>query len=342
MAPATRSALIIAGLFLGGFGLATFWIAKEAQRLHHAKELTRAANARVLREGGGDMALVPAGKFIMGANDGAEDERPLHDVKIRAFWMDKTEVTNAQFARFVKETRYVTTAERQPGLSAATAAGAMTFTPRADVHDLHDEKQWWTFAPDANWRHPSGPDSHLINRDNYPVVQISWEDAEAFARWAGKRLPTEAEWEYAARGGMEHEPFMWGREQVPDGKWMANLWQGPFPAEDVGADGFKGVAPVASFPANAYGLSDMAGNVSEWCADLYGADYYTHSPRENPPGPARGDELDPAAISQRVIRGGSFLCSDLYCKSYRPSARRKNVPTAAFGDMGFRCARDAD
>jgi formylglycine-generating enzyme required for sulfatase activity len=210
-------------------------------------------------------------------------------------------------------------------------AGAITFKPKAG-----DPPSWWTRTPGANWRHPNGPDSTIVNRDNYPVVQISWEDGAAFAHWAGKRLPTEAEWEYAARGGMEHEPFMWGREKVPGGRWMANLWQGEFPIEDVGEDGFKGLAPVGSFPANVYGLSDMAGNVSEWCADWYRADYYAHSPRGNPTGPA----ANPGA-SMRVSRGGSFLCSDLHCNSYRPSARAKNYPADAFTDLGFRCARDA-
>ena len=214
----------------------------------------------------------------MGAIDGASDEQPMHDVRISAFWVDRTEVTNEQFTRFVKETGYITTTER-PG-----AAAGWVFV-------MESTGAKWQQVPGADWRHPSRPSSDIRGREKFPVVQVGWEDAAAFARWAGKRLPTEAEWEYAARGGAMHLPFVWGRELTPGGHWFANIWQGPLLAGAPAADGFAGLAPVGSFRTNDFDLADMAGNVWEWTADWYRADYYAKSPHKDPPGPDAG--LDP-------------------------------------------------
>jgi formylglycine-generating enzyme len=340
--PATRAALIISSFFLFGILLTTFWVSKEALRIKHLRDATVAASSPL----SGDMVWIAPGKFTMGANDGQEDEKPLHDVKVDGFWMDKTEVTNEQFARFVAATGYVTVAERIPtatdfpGVPAENLkAGAATFTPPPQAVSLDNPAQWWSYTPGASWRHPSGPNSGIEGLEKYPVVQVCWDDAMAYGRWAGKRLPTEAEWEFAARGGRVHETYVWGREKVPGGKWMANIWQGAFPGENTGEDGFKGTAPVGSFPANGYGLFDMAGNVWEWCADWYRADYYQKSPHQNPPGPETSLDPDEPGVMKRVTRGGSFMCSDLYCKGYRPSARMKTSPDTALANTGFRCAR---
>ncbi len=237
------------------------------------------------------MVWIPGGEFSMGAADSpsdgevgmqaTKDSRPIHRVYVDGFFMDATDVTNAQFARFVKATSYVTVAERKPRQEdyptappENLVAGSVVFSPPDHAVPLTDHYQWWSYVHGANWRHPTGPKSTIVGKDNFPVVQIAYEDAVAYAKWAGKRLPTEAEWEFAARGGLAGKPFVWGSEFKPNGKWMANTHQGQFPNQDTGADGHAGIAPVKSYPANGYGLYDMAGNVWQWTSDWYRPDYY--------------------------------------------------------------------
>jgi len=275
------------------------------------------------------------------------DARPIHRVRVDGFSMDATEVTNEQFAEFVKATGYVTVAEQRPrredfpGVPAESLVpGSLVFTPTNVAVALNDFRRWWRYQPGANWRHPEGPQSDLKGREHYPVVHIAYADAEAFAKWAGKRLPTEAEWEFAARGGLSGKLYAWGDEFRPEGKWMANTFQGQFPAKDSGEDGFAGPAPVKSFPPNDFGLYDMAGNVWEWCADWYRADYYANCPKENPAGPVESFDPDEPNVRKKVMRGGSYLCSDLYCTGYRPSARMKASPDTGLSHTGFRCVKD--
>jgi formylglycine-generating enzyme required for sulfatase activity len=206
---------------------------------------------------------------------------------------------------------------------------------------LDDHYVWWKYVAGADWRHPDGPGSSIAGKEKHPVVQIAWEDAIAYAKWAGKRLPTEAEWEHAARGGLNGQPYVWGSEQMPGGKYEANLWQGSFPNENTGDDGFKTTAPVGSFPPNGYGLYDMAGNVWEWCSDWYRPDYYKSSPTLDPKGPETGFDPDEPNIPKRVVRGGSYLCNDSYCGGYRASARMKAAPDTGMPHTGFRCVKDA-
>ena len=295
------------------------------------------------------MVWVPGGAFYMG--DAEFNDAPVHRVEVDGFWMDKTEVTNAQFARFVAATGYVTVAERAPdpkdfpGVAAeelkGVKAGSIVFTPPENPVDLRNHAQWWRYVPGANWRQPEGPGSGVEGKENFPVVHVSYDDAVAYAKWAGKRLATEAEWEFAARGGLDGKPYAWGDEQKPGGKWPANIWQGHFPNENTAEDGFARAAPVASFAANAFGLHDLAGNVWEWCADWYRPDYYTVSPRRNPAGPE--DSFDPVepGLPKRVQRGGSFLCSDMYCVRYRPGTRGKGEVTSGASHVGFRCVKSA-
>jgi formylglycine-generating enzyme required for sulfatase activity len=309
-----------------------------------------------------DMVWIPGGEFSMGGvnpagmHDGGketmDDARPVHRVFVDGFLMDATEVTNAQFAAFVKATGYITVAERKPlkeefpgAPDENLVAGSIVFTP-APAGDLSDHYRWWSYVPGADWRHPSGPSSNLYGKEHYPVVQVCWEDAASYANWAGKRLPTEAEWEFAARGGSGGDLYTWGNQFKPDGKWMANTYQGQFPAHDEGQDGFPGIAPVKQFPPNAYGLYDMAGNVWEWCSDWYRADYYQELYRDgvakNPKGPHVS--LDPAEPGERkkVQRGGSFLCTDEYCTRYMVGSRGKGEFRSASNHVGFRCVRDAN
>lgn len=297
-----------------------------------------------------NMVWIPAGSFQMGS-DAPEfpDAHPLHQVTLRGFFMDEHEVTNAEFARFVGATHYVTVAERKlnpadyPGVPLENLVpGSSVFTPPLHPVSLDDPLQWWTYLPGACWRHPLGPNSTIEGRQNFPVVQVCYEDAAAYAQWAGKRLPTEAEWEYAARGGSSLlQKYYWGEELKPGGKWMANIYQGDFPVSNTAEDGFAGLAPVMSYPPNAYGLYDMEGNVWEWCHDFYRPDYYQVSPVLDPKGPPDSfDPEEPHSI-KRVQRGGSFLCSDRYCLRYRSGSRGKGEVKSGSDNLGFRCVRDS-
>ncbi|GMV82892.1 MAG: hypothetical protein AMXMBFR7_40760 [Planctomycetota bacterium] len=307
------------------------------------------------------MVWIPGGEFSMGCDDPREcpcggpdamsDARPIHRVYVDGFWMDKTEVTNAQFARFVQATGYVTVAERVPtkeefptAIPENLVAGSAVFTPTTTQVPLEDHSRWWQYQPGANWRHPEGPHSNWEGREHYPVVHIAFEDAAAYCNWAGKRLPTEAEWEFAARGGMQGKRYPWGDEFRPNGSWRANTYQGEFPVRDFGEDGFVGLAPVAQFQPNAYGLNDMAGNAWEWCSDWYRSDYYSRLSLEggltlNPQGPdVPFDPVEPG-VRKRVQRGGSFLCTDQYCTRYWVGARGKGEVSTSTNHVGFRCAK---
>jgi formylglycine-generating enzyme required for sulfatase activity len=268
--------------------------------------------------------------------------------------MDRTEVTNEEFARFVQATGYVTVAERTPTAEEfptapreSLVAGSVVFDPPARPVPLADRLRWWSYVVRASWRHPLGPGSDLRGRERYPVVHVAFEDALAYATWAGKRLPTEAEFEFAARGGLTGKAYAWGDELRPGGRWMANTFQGSFPDHDSGDDGWKGIGPVASFPPNGYGLFDVAGNVWEWVNDWYRPDAYAadaaHGIARNPRGPA--DSLDPSepGVPKRVQRGGSFLCSSQYCTRYLVGSRGKGEPSSGANHLGFRCveAREA-
>lgn len=293
------------------------------------------------------MVWIPPGRFSMGSPYAPfGDARPIHTVELDGFWMDAAPVTNAQYAQFVEATGYKTVAERKPkpedlpGVPAdKLVPGSLVFHSPAQTVPLNDVSQWWEFVPGADWRHPEGPGSDLKGRENHPVVQVCYEDAIAYAKWAGKRLPTEAEWEYAARGGLTQEPYVWGKEFHPGGKWMANTWQGRFPNANSKEDGFVRTSPVRSFPPNGFGLYDMAGNVWEWCSDWYRPDYYAHSPRKNPQGPSDSFDPDEPGLPKRVQRGGSFLCTDQYCSRYMPGGRGKGATDTGASHIGFRCVR---
>lgn len=311
------------------------------------------------------MVWIPGGEFSMGSDTECEsicslpgvtkDAVPIHRVYVDPFWMDATEVTNRQFADFVEATGYVTVAEMKPTQEEFPGAppenliaGSTVFTPTSIAVPLNDYFQWWNYVPGADWRHPLGSDSDLKGREEYPVVQIAYEDAAAYAKWAEKRLPTEAEWEFAARGGKAGLLYAWGDELQPGGIFQANIYQGQFPVEggDTGADGFKGIAPVRQYAPNAYGLYDVAGNVWEWTSDWYRHDYYATLAAEgriarNPQGP--DSPFDPAEPTEkkRVHRGGSFLCTDLYCTRYMVGTRGKGEVRTASNHVGFRCVRSA-
>lgn len=279
---------------------------------------------------------------MMGGDDGGSDEKPIHEVELSGFWMDETEVTNAEFAKFVHATNYRTISERTPNPSdfpgvdpAMLVPGSLVFIPSADA-TAGDILKTWDYVPGADWRHPEGPSSAIADRMNHPVVHVAWEDAAAYAKWAGKRLPTEAEWEYAARGGLVGLRFPWGSDDGDLPKRM-NTWQGEFPKLNRVEDGFLTTAPVRSFPPNPYGLYDMAGNVWEWCADWYRNDAYQDSTRVNPTGPTNSFDPERPGQALRVLRGGSFLCAANYCAGYRVSARMKNTPDTATNHAGFRC-----
>ncbi|MGY2134392.1 formylglycine-generating enzyme family protein [Hymenobacter sp. HD11105] len=296
------------------------------------------------------MVRLPGGIFLMGVDrdQALADDYPQHRVSVRAFWMDEHEVTNAQFAEFVQATHYATVAERQPdpqdfpGIpESQLVAGSAVFAKPPQPVALAESGQWWQYVPGANWRQPLGPGSSVAGRTNDPVVQVCYEDAQAYARWVGKRLPTEAEWEFAARAGQRTAGlYYWGQELTPNGEWMANLFQGDFPAGNTRADGFEGVAPVKSFPPNPWGLYDMEGNVWEWCSDYYRPDYYRVSPTSNPAGPADSHDPEEPGLVKRVQRGGSFLCSDQYCRRYQAGSRGKGEVRSAANNLGFRCVQD--
>ena len=299
------------------------------------------------------MAWIPGGQFWMGVEDDhMPDARPWHRVYVDGYWMDKTDVTNEQFARFVGATGYVTIAERKPRAEdypgappEKLVAGSVVFSPPDQAVALDNYLQWWHYVPGANWRHPEGRGSDIRDRMNHPVVHIAYDDAVAYCRWAGKRLPTEAEFEFASRGGLDRKRYAWGDEFMPNGRHMANTFQGHFPDKNTAEDGYRSTAPVGSFPANGYGLFDMAGNVWEWTSDWYRADYYqtladTGDVTIDPKGPT--DSFDPGepGIRKRVQRGGSFLCTDQYCSRYIAGARGKGEPDTGTNHVGFRCVRD--
>lgn len=305
------------------------------------------------------MVWIPGGKFSMGSADptlqsvcvGHErmrDAQPIHQVYVNGFFMDKTEVTNAQFREFVQRTGYKTVAEIAPTQEEFPTAprenliaGAIVFTPSPHPVPLNNKFKWWRYQPGADWRHPEGPASSIVGRDDYPVVQVAYPDAVAFAKWAGKRIPTEAEWEFAARGGLTGARYAWGNDFKQNGKWMANIYQGTFPVKDTAGDGYSGLAPVAKYPPNKFGLFDVAGNVWEWCSDWYRPDYYqqlsANGVADNPKGPSSA--WDPAEPNEkkRVQRGGSFLCTDQYCARYLVGTRGKGDEKTASNHVGFRC-----
>jgi formylglycine-generating enzyme required for sulfatase activity len=277
------------------------------------------------------------------------DSRPVHRVYVDGFLMDKTDVTNAEFEVFTKATGYVTVAERKPRAEdypgappENLVAGSVVFSPPDHSVPLNNHFQWWTYIPGANWRHPLGPQSNITGKGAYPVVQIAYEDAMAYAKWAGKRLPTEAEWEFAARGGLTGKPFVWGDDFRPQGKFMANTFEGHFPDKNSGDDGYTGIAPVAQFPANGYGLYDMAGNVWQWTSDWYRPDYYRELKAKggvarNPQGPDSSYDPSEPGQKKKVHRGGSFLCTDQYCSRYMPGTRGKGDIDTGTNHLGFRC-----
>lgn len=316
-----------------------------------------------------DMMWIPGGEFMMGSQSkfAQPNERPAHPVRVHGFWMDRHHVTNAEFRRFVEATGYVTIAERKPDwetlrvqlppgtpqpADADLVPGALVFVGTDRPVNLEDYSQWWRFVPGANWRHPHGPDTTIKGLDDHPVVQVAFDDVQAYAKWANKRLATEAEWEFAARGGLTQATYAWGDDFAPGGRQMADVWQGqqkqPFPVVSPKAGGAIGTSPVGTFPANAYGLSDMTGNAWQWVADWYRSDAFARLGSGvpiDPKGPSESFDPDepgvPADAPKRVIRGGSFLCNETYCLAYRPSARRGSDPFTGMSHLGFRLVSNA-
>ena len=320
---------------------------------HMANEVSRTndvqANPQLL-----DMAWIPGGTFRMGSEDFYPEERPVHEVTVDGFWMDRHEVTCERFAGFVEATGYVTVAERAPNPADFPGAppenlvpGSLLFQRTRGPVDLRNYGNWWAWIPGTSWRHPLGPDSSLDGLAPHPVVHVAYEDAEAYASWAGKELPTEAEWEFAARGGLDGKTFTWGDEHFPDGKAMANSWQGEFPWQNLLDDGYEGTSPVGSFPANGYGLYDMAGNVWEW-----NCDWFVPRHADEVVAPCCGPAVNPRIISpsksydsaqpqfripRKVVKGGSHLCAPNYCLRYRPAARQPQMIDTSMSHLGFRC-----
>ncbi|NOG69125.1 formylglycine-generating enzyme family protein [Roseicella sp. DB1501] len=301
------------------------------------------------------MVRIPGGRFLMGSDAHYAEERPAHAVQVDPFWMDASAVTNADFASFVAATGYRTVAERPldpavyPGADPAMLdPGSLVFRMTEGRVDLRDISHWWQWTPGACWHAPEGPGSTILGRERHPVVQVAFEDAAAFAHWAGKALPTEAEWECAARGGLDGAEFAWGNEFAPNGRHLANTWQGPFPWRNFEADGFAGTCPVRSFPPNGYGLFEICGNVWEWTTDWWGGGHGAAAAHpcctpQNPRGPALEGSFDPAQpairVPRKVVKGGSFLCAPSYCRRYRPAARHAQMVDSGMSHIGFRCVR---
>jgi formylglycine-generating enzyme required for sulfatase activity len=307
-----------------------------------------------------NMVWIEGGSFEMGGdNDQARpDEWPKHATSVDGFWMDETEVTNAQFQAFVDATGYITIAEQEikledimsqlpegtpPPPPEALIPFSLVFQTPESSKASYGVQDWWAIVPEANWRQPQGPGSSIKGKENEPVVHVSWYDAMAYAKWAGKRLPTEAEWEFAARGGLMNKIYPWGDNDINQGDARANYWQGEFPLTNTISDGFEKISPVKSFPPNPYGLYDMAGNVWEWTADWYHSNYYAHKQKnginENPIGPETSYDPQNPSTPQKVVRGGSFLCNDSYCSGYRVASRMKSSPDTGLEHTGFRCVR---
>jgi formylglycine-generating enzyme len=304
----------------------------------------------VTRDG---MVWLPGGTFRMGSDRHYPEEAPVHRVTVDGFWMDRTPVTNLRFRTFVDATGYVTVAEIPPdpkdypgALPRMLKPGSLVFSPPRQPVDLRDWAQWWRFTFGANWRHPSGKGSGIGGRDDHPVVHVAYKDAEAYARWAGKELPSEAEWEFAAKGGLDDAEFAWGPDFTPEGRHMANTWQGAFPHQNLAADGYERTSPVTAFPPNGYGLSDMIGNVWEWTTDWYAPRHADEAPKsccipENPRGAREDQSYDPCQpaikIPRKVLKGGSHLCAPNYCRRYRPAARHPEPVDTSTSHVGFRC-----
>ncbi|WP_069658824.1 formylglycine-generating enzyme family protein [Arcticibacter eurypsychrophilus] len=306
-----------------------------------------------------NMVFVQGGDFMMGGDNkqASPDEYPKHKVTVNGYWIDVSEVTNDQFKKFVDATGYITTAEKKPDWNeikkqvppgtpkpddSLLTASSLVFKPSKEAVPLTDYSQWWVWEKGADWKHPHGPKSNIKGKENYPVVHISYFDALAYCKWSGKRLPTEAEWEWAARGGLKNNIYPWGNEPVALGKAKANSWQGKFPYKNTLQDKFYYSSPVKSFPANGYGLYDMAGNVWEWCADYYDGRYYSTLTQgvKNPHGPKASYDPDEPYAIKRVVRGGSFLCNDSYCSGYRVARRMKTTEDSGMEHLGFRCVQD--
>jgi formylglycine-generating enzyme len=299
------------------------------------------------------MVWIPGGSFRMGSDTHYAEEAPVHRVMVDGFWIDRTPVTNREFRKFVNATGYVTFAETAPdpkhypgALSHMLRAGSLVFTPPKQTVDLGDWSQWWNFKFGANWKRPSGPRSSLAGLNEHPVVHVAYQDVLAYAKWAGKDLPTEAEWEFAARGGLDGAEFAWGDELTPGGRQMANTWQGAFPHENLKVDGYERTSPVTAFPPNDYGLYDMIGNVWEWTSDWYAPKHEADAPKAccipvNPRGGCENASYDPmlpiVSIPRKVLKGGSHLCAPNYCRRYRPAARHPEPVDSSMSHVGFRC-----
>jgi sulfatase modifying factor 1 len=306
------------------------------------------------REGAFDVVFIPGGTFRMGSDTHYPEEAPAHDVSVGDFWIDRTPITNKQFRKFVNATGYVTVAEIKPtagdypgALSHMLKAGSLVFTQPKTSVDLRDWSQWWKFKFGANWRRPGGPRSSVSGLDDHPVVHIAYRDAEAYAAWAGKELPTEAEWEFAARGGLDGADFAWGDEFAPGGRHLANTWQGAFPQQNLATDGYERTSPVTAYPPNGYGLYDLIGNVWEWTTDWWAAKHDANpsakpccapqDPRGNREAASRDPRQPNINIPRKVLKGGSHLCAPNYCRRYRPAARHAQPIDTSTSHIGFRC-----